>query len=362
MITRENPRFWWLVLALISGVLVYLLAPILSPFLFAAILAYICDPLVDKLEARRVPRTLGTSLVLLLVIGLFVMLLVILIPLFYTELTLLYERLPGFLSQIAEKLEPWLQRNVAPDIKLDMEGIKELLTKNIPSGSQGMAGKILSSLGIGGLAVIGFLINMLLIPTVFFYLLRDWDILVAKLDEVIPRRWHKRTSTIAREIDTVLAEFLRGQLAVILVMVLYYFIGLWFTGLEFALPIGVISGLLVFVPYVGMVTGLTLATLSGFMQFGATTGLIWVWVVFGIGQVLESMVVTPWLVGNRIGLHPVVVIFALLAFGQIFGFVGILLALPASAALLVGLRHLRHDYLKSRMYQRVKWRRTTRSE
>ncbi|MES2355876.1 MAG: AI-2E family transporter [Pseudomonadota bacterium] len=361
MISRENPRYWWLVLALISGLMIYLLAPILSPFLFAAILAYICDPLVDKLEARRVPRTLGTSIVLLLVLGLFVMLLVILIPLFYTELTLLYERLPGFLSQLAENVEPWLQRNVAPDIKLDMVGIKELLTKNIHSGSGGMAGKILSSLGIGGLAVAGFLINLLLIPTVFFYLLRDWDILVAKLDEVIPRRWHKRVLTIAREVDTVLAEFLRGQLAVILVMVFFYVIGLWLIGLEFALPIGVISGLLVFVPYIGMVTGLTLATLAGFMQFGASAGLIWVWVVFGIGQILESMVVTPWLVGNRIGLHPVAVIFALLAFGQIFGFVGILLALPASAVLLVGLRHLRHDYLKSRMYQRMKWRRTTRN-
>jgi predicted PurR-regulated permease PerM len=288
---------------------------------------------------------------LLLVLGLFILLLVILIPLFYKELTILHDRLPSFLNELAKRVEPLAQRFLGPDFRLDMEGIKQLLSDNM-QGAPDIAGKVFSSLKIGGLAVLGFVVNLLLIPVVFFYFLRDWDMLVAKVDSMVPRRWHERLSIIAKEIDAVLAEFLRGQISVILIMASFYVIGLWLTGLEFALPIGIITGVLVFVPYVGMVTGLLLATMAGFMQFGATSGLIWVWVVFGLGQALEGMVVTPWLVGNRIGLHPVAVIFALLAFGQIFGFFGILLALPASAALLVGLRHIRRDYLESGIYNK----------
>ena len=350
MMTRENSEYWWLiVVALVGGGLLYLLGPILSPFLFAAILAYTCDPLVDRLEARRLPRTLGTVLVLFLVLGVFVLLLVILIPLFYKELTMLYARVPDFLATLASKLEPVVQHYLGANVTLDVAGIKGLLSDNM-QGAPDVAGKVLSSLKIGGLAVLGFVVNLLLIPVVFFYLLRDWDVFVEKIDHLVPRRWHERVTAIAHDVDAVLAEFLRGQLMVILIMATFYVIGLWFTGLEFALPIGIITGFLVFVPYVGMITGLTLATLAGFMQFGATGGLVWVWVVFAIGQTLEGMVVTPWLVGNRIGLHPVAVIFALLAFGQVFGFFGILLALPASAALLVGLRHVRRDYLDSGMY------------
>jgi predicted PurR-regulated permease PerM len=356
MKSRDNSQYLWLGAALlVGGVMLYLLGPILSPFLFAAILAYIGDPLVDKLEAKRVPRTAGTMIVLLLLLGLFVLLLVILVPLFYKEFTALYERLPGALSLLTQKLEPWLQRHVGADIRLDTDSIKELLSNNLKT-TGGVAGKVLSSLGIGGLAVLGFVVNLVLVPVVLFYLLRDWNLLIAEVGAMIPRRWHARVSTIASEVDAVLAEFLRGQISVIVLMSVFYVIGLWMTGLEFSLPIGIISGLLVFVPYVGSITGLALATLSGFMQFGAGSELIWIWTVFGIGQLLEGMVVTPWLVGDRIGLHPVVVIFALLAFGQIFGFVGILLALPASAALLVGLRHLRQDYVNSRMYKK-----TTRS-
>jgi predicted PurR-regulated permease PerM len=211
--------------------------------------------------------------------------------------------------------------------------------------------KLLASLKIGGLALLGFVVNLLLVPVVLFYLLRDWNDLLARVEGLLPRRWHGQLTGIAREIDAVLAEFLRGQLAVMLLMSVLYVLGLWLAGLEFALPIGVITGMLVFVPYVGMLTGLALASLVALMQFPGIGAAIPVWVVFAIGQALEGMVVTPLLVGQRIGLHPLAVIFALLAFGQIFGFFGILLALPASAALLVGLRHLRNVYLNSSLYQ-----------
>jgi predicted PurR-regulated permease PerM len=349
-IRRRYDQYFWLAgIALIVAVLLYLLSPILSPFLFSAILAYICDPFVDKLEAHRVPRALGTVIAMVLVIGAIVLLLLIIVPLFYKEAMMLYQRLPALFAQFADKLEPWLQSHFGIQAKLDLEGVKALLGDNLQD-AQGVAGKVLASLRIGGLALVGFLVNLLLIPVVFFYLLRDWDLMIARIDDMIPRRWHEQVATLAREVDAVLAEFLRGQLLVIVIMAAYYTIGLWLTGLDFALPVGIITGLLVFVPYVGMLTGLILATLAALLQFSSLSGLVLVWIVFAIGQALEGMVVTPWLVGNRVGLHPVAVIFALLAFGQIFGFFGILLALPASAALLVWLRHIHRGYLRSQVY------------
>jgi predicted PurR-regulated permease PerM len=216
----------------------------------------------------------------------------------------------------------------------------------------GLGMKLIESLRIGGLALLGFVVNLLLVPVVLFYLLCDWNLLLGKIDRMLPRRWHPKLAGIAREIDTVLAEFLRGQIAVMLLMSALYVIGMWLVGLEFALPIGIITGMLVFVPYVGMLTGLVLATLVALMQFPNASDVIPVWIVFGIGQALEGMLVTPLLVGKRIGLHPLAVIFALLAFGQIFGFFGVLLALPASAALLVGLRHLGSRYLDSSLYNK----------
>ena len=346
----DNSRFYFLVgAALVIVLLFYVLGPILAPFMFAAILAYICDPLVDRLQRRRVPRTLGTVIVLLLLIGLFVLLMLIMVPLFQKEATLLSERIPGYITALNERLIPWLNAKLGLKLELDFQGFKQNITEYV-QGADGLAGKIFASLKIGGMALVGFFVNLILVPVVLFYLLRDWDALIEKIDHLIPRRWHDRITTIAREIDAVLSEFLRGQVSVMLLMSVFYVVGLWFAGLEFALPIGIITGMLVFVPYVGMITGLLLASLAALMQFQSMPGVVWVWVVFAIGQLLEGMVVTPWLVGDRIGLHPVAVIFALLAFGQIFGFFGVLLALPVSAALLVALRHLRQNYLDSKIY------------
>ena len=346
----DNSRWYFLAgAALVVALLFYLLGPILAPFMFAAILAYICDPLVDRLQRRRVPRTVATVLVLLLLVGLFILLMLIMVPLFQKEVTLLSQRLPGYVTALNEKLIPWLNDKLGLTLELDFQGLKQNITEYV-QGADGLAGKVFASLKIGGLALVGFFVNMILVPVVLFYLLRDWDNLVAKIDHLIPRRWHERVTAIAREIDAVLAEFLRGQVSIMLLMSVYYVVGLWLAGLEFALPIGIITGMLVFVPYVGMMAGLLFASLAALMQFQSLPDAVWVWVVFFVGQLLESMVVTPWLVGDRIGLHPVAVIFALLAFGQIFGFFGVLLALPVSAVMLVGLRHLRRNYLDSKIY------------
>jgi predicted PurR-regulated permease PerM len=186
---------------------------------------------------------------------------------------------------------------------------------------------------------------------VLYYLLVDWDVLVRRLDELIPRRWQAQAHALLSEVDRVLGEFLRGQLLVMLVLAAYYALALTLAGVEFALPLGVITGLLIFIPYVGFSLGLVLALLSALLQESGLAPLIAVAVIYGGGQLIESFVLTPWLVGDRIGLHPVAVIFALLAFGQLFGFVGLLLALPAAACVLVGLRALRRRYLASDLYQ-----------
>jgi predicted PurR-regulated permease PerM len=201
------------------------------------------------------------------------------------------------------------------------------------------------------MAIVGFFTAFLLIPVLLFYFLRDWHEFVRRVEELIPRRLHPGVRGVVVEIDRVLGEFLRGQLMVMLIMAAYYALALWVAGLEYALPIGILSGLLVFVPYLGALVGLLLGTLAGFNQFGHLTELIGIWIAFGIGQMLEGMVVTPLLVGNRIGLHPVVVIFSLLIFGKLLGFSGVLMALPASAAILVALRHVRAHYVDSDLYK-----------
>lgn len=340
----------WFAIAAVLAWLVYLLSPILTPFVAAAILAYICDPWVDRLCAWKLPRGLATLLVMVALLGAFTLLVLITLPLLQKEIDLFMTRLPELLDAARIKLLPYLQQHFGIALHWDNATLKNLLMSHW-QGAGGAAAKVLPWLGGGGTALLAMLINVALIPVALFYLLRDWPQLLARIEQVIPRSRHAKVSGIAHEVDRVLAEFLRGQMAVMLLMSAFYALGLWLTGLEFALPVGVVSGMLVFVPYLGMITGLVLATLAAFTQFDQFTGVLAVWAVFGIGQLLEGMVVTPWLVGNRIGLHPLAVIFALLAFGQLFGFFGILLALPLSATLLVVLRHARDWYLTSSLYR-----------
>ena len=346
----DDPRLWgWLAIAAATGGLVYALSPILAPFLAGAIFAYVLNPLVERISGKRVRRTFAVALVLLLALLVVVALLLVVLPLFYRELRMLAERLPEFVIWLNQSAAPWLAQHFGLDLQFDLETLKQLASEALQT-NQALLPRLLGSAHIGGLVVLGIVVNLLLIPVVLFYLLRDWHGIVDRIDRLIPRHLHARARQIFAEIDAVLAEFLRGQLTVMLVMSLYYVAALWLARLEFALPIGLITGLLVFIPFVGSATGFVLATIAALLQFGAFPGLAWVWLAFAIGQGLEGMVVTPLLVGHRIGLHPVAVIFALLAFGQIFGFFGVLLALPASAALLVALRQLRAAYLASRLY------------
>jgi len=350
----------WLVAVLSVFGLIYLLGPILTPFLIAAILAYIANPLVNKIEAFQLgghqskflfkpSRSIATFLVLLLLLAVLIMIVLIMIPLLQHEFVQISQKIPVYLNAAKANLEPWLQKNFGVSTDIDPAQIQAILTENWKTTGN-FAKNIALSLSNHGMAVIGWLGNLILIPLVLFYLLLDWNIFMQKISALLPRQLIAKTQEIASEIDAVLAEFLRGQLTVMVLMSIFYATGLWMAGLEFALPIGILSGLLGFIPYLGFGLGLTLALISGVLQFGNFADLIPMLVVFGLGQLVESMALTPWLVGDRIGLHPLVVIFALMAGGQLFGFAGVLLALPVSAAIAVGFRHAKQQYLSSRFY------------
>lgn len=315
----------------------YLLAPILAPFLLAAGLAYLCDPLVDRLERVHMPRSLGALLIMLGLLLLLALLLAILAPLAQAQFRLLMEQVPGITQWVEKSLIPWISQVFGIDLRNDQALIIGWMRDHMAGLTAG-----LPRITQGGMALVGEVLSLLLTPVVMFYLLRDWDRVLTTLADWIPEPLRPRVIAIMSEVDVVMAEFVRGQLGVIAIMCLLYSFGLWLIGLDYALAVGVISGVLVFVPYLGTIVGVVLGTLAGWTQFGDFTALIQVWAVFAVGQLLESMVITPWLVGERVGLHPVVVIFALLAFGHLFGFFGVLLAIPAASALLVVLRHLKH--------------------
>lgn len=353
---RENQLPDYRIVLLCLGLLLvfYLLLPIMAPFLTAAILAYICTPLVDyccriKLGRLGCGRTLATIIVMLLLAGFAVLLVLIIVPMLQKELTLVIQRLPDYLAAVKERIEPWLLQHFGVSLAVDISHIQAILSKNWQTASN-LLGQLLLTVSNHGFAIVAWTINLLLIPVVLFYLLRDWHAMVRRIAQLIPRRWYEKTATIASEIDQVLAEFLRGQLSVMLLMSAFYAVGLILVGLELALPVALIAGLLGFIPYLGVISGLLLAVTAAALQFSTAGEIIPILVVFAIAQALESMILTPWLVGDRIGLHPVIVIFILLAGGQLFGLTGILLALPVGAAIAVGLRHARQHYLSSDTY------------
>jgi len=347
---RPVHYLWIAGAVVVTALVVMFLGGVLVPFLVGAALAYMGHPAVTWAERRRVPRTLGTLLVVIVILLLFAGLVFVLVPLIQSEVVQLARRAPELLAQLFARVAPWLSDNLGIDMQFDMGSIKELISENLSSAEQ-VGLKVLHSLKTGGLVLLGIVINVAMIPVVMFYLLRDWGKLVAKVDELLPRRWVPKVRTIAREIDAVLAEFIRGQLSVMAVLAVYYAIGLSIAGLHHALSIGILTGLLVFIPYVGFGLGLTLGVMAALLQWNGLPSFLAVLVVYGIGQLLENYVLVPLLVGDRIGLHPLAVIFALLAFGEVFGFAGVLIALPASAALLVGLRHLRAEYVDTDLYR-----------
>jgi predicted PurR-regulated permease PerM len=349
MIMTDSQK--WLILAaiLLTGWLVYLLAPVITPFLIAAMLAYLCDPLVDRLE-KKVSRTMAVLLVFAALLAALLVLLLILIPLLQEQVLSLLRRLPELLTWLQESLLPQVTAKLGIDAaSINLDSLRTTLQENWRDIGN-FAGMVFLRISDSGQAIIAWFAYAVLIPVVTFYLLRDWDTLMSNLRALIPRKYEPTVVSLTRDCDSILSEFLRGQMLVMLALALIYAIGLWLVGIEFALLIGLIAGLISFVPYLGAIVGIGLAGIAAFMQYQDILHLIYVLIVFGIGQTIESLLLSPWLVGDRIGLHPVAVIFAVLAGGQLFGFVGVLLALPLAAVCMVLLRYAYTQYQGSSLY------------
>ncbi len=348
----------WLAIVGAVGVLLWLLAPVLTPFLFAAILGYILNPGVDWLAKRRVPRWLASLLMLLLLLAFVVFLVLIIVPVLQKEFLQARDKLPELMTRMQTGLAPKLSSWFGIDIELNAQAVRSFAAEHFSMDS--VAKSALSYLRIGSAAALSGLATAFLAAIVLFYLLVDWHMVWSRLATLIPRPVHARIGTMAGEIDHVLSKFLRGQVLVMLILAVYYSGALALAGFEIWLPVGLLTGLLVFIPYAGFATGLVLALLAATLQFGNLYGFLAVAVVYGLGQVLETVILVPRLVGESIGLHPIAVIFALLAFGELFGFFGILLALPVSAVLVVALKHWRRRYVESDFYRGGAGARTTR--
>ncbi|HSV44656.1 MAG TPA: AI-2E family transporter [Ramlibacter sp.] len=343
----------WMLIALLAVLALWLLQPVLTPFVVAAILAYALTPLVDRLDAAgrgHVPRFVAVILVELLFILTLLGLALMVVPIVAKEMPLIREQLPKLWDRLDGTLGPWLAQ-FGIHISLDVGSLKAQVSKYLHANYEDALASALSSLKIGGSVAITLAFNALLIPVALFYLLLDWDRFVARALELVPPRTRPGVDSFTAEADQVLGQYLRGQLLVMLTMAVFYSTGLALFGLDLALPIGLFTGLAMFVPYIGFGIGLLLAALAGLLQFAPAKALLMVAAVYGTGQVIEGFYITPRLVGERIGLHPLAVIFALLAFGQLFGFVGVLVALPASAVLLVAIRRVRSGYMASKLYQ-----------
>jgi predicted PurR-regulated permease PerM len=342
----------WTSIAALAVLALWALGPVLTPFLVAAVLAYALTPLVDRLDdawGGRVPRVLAVVVVELLLILVLFCLVLLVVPVLVKEIPLIREQLPLLFDRLDANLSPWLAQ-YGIHLSLDLASLRALLVDYLNDNWGEGFGSLWSSLKLGGsmlLTLVGFAV---LIPVALFYLLLDWKYVVARVLELVPPRLRPGVDSFSHEADEVLGQYLRGQLLVMVTMAVFYSVGLALFGLDLAVPIGVFTGMAMFVPYVGYGVGLALALIAGLLEFASLKSLVMVGVVYGTGQVFESFYLTPRLVGERIGLHPLAVIFALLAFGQLFGFVGVLVALPASAVLLVAIRRARSGYLASKLY------------
>ena len=344
MTMSADRRTNWLIAVALTGWLLYLLAPVLTPFVAAALLAYIGDPLADRLQRFKLPRTLAVVAVFLLTFTVLALLVLLVDPLIQTQVSALLAALPGLLEQVEQVWLPsvsgWLNIETGDDV-----GLSAFLANYCEmAGTWGA--KVLVSVSKSGGAVAAAVLSLFLVPILTFYLLRDWDTIMTHLGALIPSPQREMVVKLAHDTDEVLGAFLRGQLLVMLALSVIYSVGLGLVGLKFAIAIGVVSGLVSFVPYLGFVFGIGLAALTVALEPNPFWLMIGVIATFTIAQLLEGSILTPKLVGDRIGLHPVLIIFAIAAGGQLFGFFGILLALPAAAVLSVVVRFAYDRYLK----------------
>lgn len=346
-ISRDTAHRWQLLaLAAVIVWLLWLLAPVLMPFAIAAMMAYLGDPLADRLERLGMGRTLAVSIVFIVLVLLAAGALLLLVPLIVRQIENLVQNFPRYVAWGRDTALPWLQAKLHLDPQMfDSDRVMATIKEHL-----GSIGSVLGKLSRSSVGVVMWLTNLVLIPVVAFYLLRDWDRLVTYVDRMLPRSVEPTIAYLARESDKVLGAFVRGQLLVMLALGIYYGVALTLIGLSVGPLIGMVAGLLSFVPYLGFITGFGASLIAALVLHGDWLHVLLVVGVFVVGQLLEGYVLVPRLVGEKIGLHPVAVIFAVLAGGYLFGFLGVLLALPAASVILVLLRYLGERYRQSELY------------
>ena len=328
------------------------MAEIFTPFLAAFILAYALRPVASRLEDLHVPRALAATITIVFGLSLVAGLLMLLINLLGHEIPLIKAKLPIWVQNTQAWLEPTLAEY---DISFDWAALRETVTQKVTSelsmNADALVGSTLERILLSGSSVVHGFVNLILILFVLFYLLIDWDHFFKLLEGFIPPRFAHTVHHLCMHTDGLLSQYLRGQILVISIMATFYSIGLSLVGIEGAIALGVFTGLMIIIPYIGITLGFTIGVMSVILQFGFGSELVWVLAIFGVGQFLEGFFLTPRLVGERIGLHPVAVLFALIIFGKLFGFFGVLLALPASAVSLVLIQFGWSLYIKSSWYQ-----------
>ncbi len=344
-------RKYWIVIGIVGvGLGLYLLSPVLTPFMLGAILAYLGNPVVERLERWRVPRTVGVTVVFVVFFGIAAAVIFLVVPPLESQLARLVQQIPHYVEWVQVRALPALGFHVPEGYLFDADRIKALLAQHLNEAG-GIAAWFAKSATSSGMALVSFAIDVVMVPVVTFYLMRDWNALVENVQALLPRRSEPTFNSLAREMDDTLSAFVRGQLLVMLVLGVFYSAGLWLIGLDLGLLIGMGAGAVNFVPYLGFIVGIVTASIAVLVQTQDVSQLIWIGALFGVGKLLEDVLLVPLLVGDRIGLHPVMVIFAILAGGELFGFLGVLLALPVAAALAVLWRYARRRWVQSEPYR-----------
>ncbi len=352
-INRESIdiRWKWLILIAVVVFVLYMLGSSLTPFIVAALFAYLFNPLVERFERWGMSRTLAVSLLFVLLTLVFTGILIGLVPLIERQISNLLGQLPNWIDWFRANATPWFHDRLGLDVEIpDLREITDMLQQYWKEAG-GVAATVVAKVSKSGLAIVGWMLNLVIIPVAAFYLMRDWELLVDRVHALIPRSVESTVSRLARESDKTLGSFLRGQLSVMIILGLIYGVGLWLVGISVGPLIGMIAGLISFVPYMGAIVGLAMGVIAAVVQYQDVFHIAMVVMVFVIGQSLEGYVLVPKMVGDSIGLHPVAVMFAILAGGELFGFVGVLVALPVAAVAMVVLRYLYGRYTESELYQ-----------
>jgi predicted PurR-regulated permease PerM len=324
---------------------------IMMPFLAAFIFAYMLEPLTERLVKLKLPRSLAAFISLLVGIMASIVILLLLLNLLQHEIPLIKTQFPIWLKAAQEWLEPKLATfKVTLNWEIIRETIQSKITTQLSDNANTLVTQSLSTILRSSGSILAFLANTILVLFVLFYLLLEWKAFLKMIGDLIPVRFRETFIKLVQEVDVLLAHYLRGQISLMLVLAVFYSIGLLIIGVESAIPLGMFTGLVAFIPYVGFLMSFILSLLATLLEFGPGNELIAVLALYAIGQLLEGFYLTPRLVGEKIGLHPVAVLFALMLFGQLFGFFGILLAFPLSAICLVTIRYFKNKFLTSQWF------------